>query len=131
MGSVQDGDEFTLRVGKSSRTTFQVKVVVTESAKIRGLSGRASMPYGEGLLFLYDQMAVQSMWMVDMRFPLDIVWLDDWFQIVHVSYGAEPCETRPNCPSYSSVHPIKYAIEMNAGAAADYGFEIGKNLYVV
>jgi len=131
MGSVKDGDEFTLRIGKWSRTTFNIKVLVTEPVKIRGLSGKKSMPKGEGVLFLYDTMAVQSMWMIDMRFPLDIVWLDDWFKIVHITYNTPPCVTARDCPSYSSTIPIKYAIEMNAGDASEYGFEIGADLYVV
>ena len=131
MSGVKDGEKYTLRVGKGSRTTFQVKLAVSEEVKIRGLSGRRHMPWNEGLLFLYNSMAVQSMWMVDMMFALDIVWLNDWFEIVHITYNTPPCTTKPNCISYDSKYKVKYAIEMNAGAAADHGFTIGKTLSVI
>ena len=70
------------------------------------------------------------MWMPDMKFPLDIVWLDETFTIVNITYNTPPCQTRDDCPSYSSVSLVKYAIEMNAGEANKYGFALGKEVTV-
>ena len=83
------------------------------------------------MLFLFDSLARQGMWMVDMLFPLDIVWLDEQFTVVHITYGAPPCANRAECPTYSSVYKAKYAIEMTAGQAEEAGFAIGKQLSVL
>jgi len=71
------------------------------------------------------------MWMIEMKFPLDIVWLDENLTVVHVTNECPPCPNASNCPAYSSVYRVKYAIEMTAGEADTHGFSIGKQLYVV
>ena len=129
--SIKDGDVFTLRVGKGSRTTFKVEVVVSQAAIVQGLSDRPKLDEGAGMLFIFPNVSRQSMWMIRMRFPLDIVWLDENFVVGHVTYGCAQCPSADQCPSYSSVKRVKYAIEMKAGAATTYGFEKDKQLAVV
>ena len=128
---IMDGNTFTLRVGKGSRTTFQVETVVSDKARQKGLSGRAPLESGTGMLFVFDSLSKQSMWMIDMKFPLDIVWLDEQMTIVHCTYSADPCKSRSDCPSYSSKYRVKYAIEMKAGDSEQYGFTVGKQLSIV
>jgi len=126
-----DGKIYTLRVGKGSRTTFRVETVVSEPARQQGLSGRPPLESGTGMLFIFDSLSRQSMWMIEMKFPLDIVWLDETMTIVHCTYSADPCKSREDCPSYSSRFRVKYAIEMKGGEAEKYGFDLGKQLSIV
>jgi len=83
------------------------------------------------MLFIFESVAKQGMWMIEMRFPLDIVWLDENMTVVHITRDAAPCQNSSQCPSYSSVYRVKYAIEMTAGEANTYGFAVGKQLFVV
>ena len=126
-----DGDIFNLRVGKGSRTIFRVETVISENARKQGLSGRQALESGNGMLFIFDSLSRQSMWMIDMKFPLDIVWLDEQMTIVHCTYSAEPCKSRAECPSYSSKYRVKYAIEMTAGDSKKYDFTLGKQLTII
>lgn len=126
-----DGKIFTLRVGKGSRTTFSVETVISEPARRQGLSGRPPLESGTGMLFIFDTLARQSMWMIEMKFPLDIVWLDENMTIVFCTYSAAPCKSQQDCPSYSSRFRVKYAIEMKGGDAEKYGFDLGKQLSIV
>ena len=105
---------------------------MTEPARARGLSGRTPLKPGHGMLFLFDSLDIQQMWMPDMKFPLDIVWLDENLMVVHLTENAPPCEdsTATNCPTYSSKFRAKYAIEMTAGQAGVYGFAPGLQLSV-
>jgi uncharacterized protein len=128
---IKDGDVYTLRVGKGSRTTYKIEVVVSPPALKQGLSGRPHLPAGHGMFFVFGSVAKQGMWMIDMRFPLDIVWLDENMTVVHITWNAPPCQNANQCPNYSSVKRVKYAIEMTAGEAAHYGFAVGKQLTVV
>ncbi len=99
---------------------------------MRGLSGRDPLKPGTGMLFIFDDLSFQSMWMPEMRFPLDIIWLDENLSVVHITEGCPPCpDVRPeNCPSYESKYRVKYAIEVVAGQAAIYGFTQGIKLSV-
>ena len=117
--SIKDRDVFKLRVGPKK---IRVEVVISPAAIVQGLSGRPSLPDGSGMLFIFPKLSRQSMWMIDMKFPLDIVWLDENLTVVHITYNTPPCPNAQNCPSYSSVRRVKYAIEMTAGDAEAYGF---------
>ena len=128
--SVKDGDIYKLKV-EGRATPFNVRVVVSPEARRKGLSGHPELPSGSGVLFLFDTLSYQTMWMPDMKFPLDIVWLDETFTIVNITYNAPPCESRDDCPSYSSVNLVKYAIEMTAGEANKYGFALGKEVRII
>lgn len=83
------------------------------------------------MLFIFPSLKKQSMWMPDMAFSLDIVWLDETLSVSHIVYGAAPCKTRNDCPGYSSKYDAKYAIEMLAGGARKYGFAEGMSLKVL
>ena len=112
---MKDGDTLTLITPIGIE--FRVEVVESRDALRKGLSGRQSLPRGTGLFFVFGYGGPKSMWMKDMRFPLDIVWLDELYRIVHISYDNKPCGSEGECPSIPSYVPAAYAIELNAGDA--------------
>lgn len=128
----RDGDVYALRLGQTPKL-FIVTCAVSAEAKARGLSGRPGLPPGHGMFFIFDDYTIQGMWMPDMRFPLDIVWLDDTLRVIHLTEDAQPCpqpSLPSNCPTHSSRFRAKYAIEMTAGEAGRYGFVPGLQLSV-
>ena len=125
----QDGDTYTL-VLSSTGKIFNVETVMTPDALKRGLSNRKSLKKGTGMLFIFQDLDRHTMWMPDMYFPLDVVWLDETLSVVNITYGLQPCSSHNDCPSSSSVYMCKYAIEMNAGEAAIYGFMNGTQLKI-
>ena len=126
---VHDGDTFTLLI--PPQKTFRVECVVSPEAIRQGLSGREGLTEGTGMLFLFPELSLHTMWMPEMKFPLDVIWLDEQLSIVHISYGLQPCPSRSECPSTPSVYSTKYAIEVVAGHAAKYGFRVGQDLKVL
>jgi hypothetical protein len=107
---------------------FLVEVVSTPDALSQGLSGRTSLPQRQGMLFVFPKLEVHSMWMPNMYFPLDIVWIDNEKKIVKIEENVSPCSGTHNCTSYSSLYPSKYAIELNALDASRIGLHVGKQL---
>ena len=69
-----DDELVWVRVGENS---FLAEVVDSAEERAQGLSGRDSLEDGHGMLFLFDSLEVQSFWMKDMQFPIDIVWVLD------------------------------------------------------
>jgi len=102
-----------------------VDIARTPEELKNGLSNRALLAPRAGMLFIFPSIGVQSMWMPSMNFPLDIVWINEAKQIVKIESNVTPCSGNKNCRSYSSDIPIKYAIEMNAGYAAQIGLRVG------
>jgi len=123
----KDGDIYTIRTPYKG---FQVECVTTPAAIVQGLSGRKSLASGTGMLFIFPDIRQRSMWMPDMNFPLDVVWLDEHLSVTHITYGMQPCPNRSICPQHSSVYSAKYAIEMPEGDATLYEFSLGLTLSV-
>lgn len=79
----------------AGRVNLTVEVARKPEEQIRGLSGRPGLKPGHGMLFVYDRSQPVSIWMKDMRFPLDIVWIRDG-RIVKIEKHAPPLTpTRP------------------------------------
>jgi uncharacterized membrane protein (UPF0127 family) len=109
----------SLRVGGA---LFQVAVADSPEKRRHGLSGVRIMGSSEGLYFMYPTPRLLLLWMKDMQFPIDIVWIDRDHRVVHIRENVAP-ETFPTV--FSSQQPAQYALEINAGAVGETGIAIG------
>ena len=87
-----------------------------------GLSGRTTLEIGQGMLFIFDKLDFYGMWMKDMNFPIDIIWIDENLQIIDI-------KTQVLQKSYSEIfYPVQkalYVIEVNAGFSELNNIKIG------
>ncbi|MBI5456148.1 DUF192 domain-containing protein [Candidatus Kaiserbacteria bacterium] len=110
----------TLVEKEQVRTVFidelriRATVADTLAARAKGLSGRTSLPEGEGMLFIFKDDAAHGIWMKDMLFPIDILWVSKEKQVVHIESNVSP-DSYPNVfrPPYAA----RYVVELPAGAA--------------
>ncbi len=98
--------------------------VDTPADRELGLSGRVDMPEGKGMLFVFDQPTKACMWMKDMQFPLDMVWLNQDEKIIKIQRAITP-ETYPE--SFCANNSL-YVIELNSGIADKAGLRVGQQL---
>jgi len=104
-----------------------LEIADTESKRIRGLSGRERLADGVGMLFIFPISGIYSFWMKDMNFPIDIIWLDETFKIVHIEANVEP-NTFPK--SFAPTLPSRYVVELNAGVASFKNLVVGQSLVI-
>jgi len=104
---------------------FSVELANTPSERQQGLMFRESMPDNRGMLFVFDDVVPRSFWMKNTLIPLDMLFIDDNWTVVHVA-NAVPCTVDP-CPSYSSP-PAMYVLEINGGLAEKSGIKVGSKL---
>ena len=107
-------------------TTFVVDLAVTNKEKERGLGGRDSLAPNHGMLFVYDHKEPYSYWMKDMRFPIDIIWIDDKTIVDitrNVALSDKPLE---QLPIYHPLAPVNKVLELNAGTVDRLGIQIGE-----
>lgn len=105
--------------------TVSLEIADTDEKRTLGLSGRESLATGHGLLFIFDTRERYGFWMKEMRFPIDIVWIDDNWQVVGVDKVVLP-ETFPHM--FYPPSAVKYVLELNAGEAQLLGIDTGSKL---
>lgn len=102
--------------------TLIVDVADTFEARAQGLSNTQSLPLDRGMLFSFEQDKQWGIWMKDMRYPLDILWLDASSTIIDVKKSADP----KNYPeTYFPKRNARYVLETNAGFFDQTGAKIG------
>lgn len=114
-----NSDEYTVYLGS---VALAVTVADDETERVQGLSGAAGLRDLEGKLFIFDTDAKQGIWMKDMRFPLDIIWIDRDLRIVHIEENVAP-ETYPKIFYPSS--DARFVLEMNAHFVSSLRVKIG------
>ncbi len=110
-----------------SEKVLQVEVMVRDEDRAMGLMFRSSLPADHGMLFVFRQLGHHGIWMKNCRFPIDIVWLDENRNVVHVHAAAPPCAREP-CPTYRPIQSARYVLEINSGQARREGVEVGSRL---
>ena len=104
---------------------FILELAATDKTRQHGLMHRQSLPPDRGMLFVFPDEAHRSFWMRNTLIPLDIVYLDRNGKVVSISQMKPLDES-----GVRSAAPAKYAIELNAGAAAKAGVKVGDVLKV-
>ncbi len=120
------GDVEALVLIRDARYT--VDLAVTAAERQQGLSGREQMPIDQGMLFVFEEERQLSFWMKEMRFPLDIIWIDGQCRLIGVSADVpipHPGADDSEIPRTQSPSPAKYVLELNAGEWARSGFSEG------
>lgn len=93
-------------------TTVEASVADSMSERIKGLSDTPLLPEEVVKLFAFGALGEHSIWMKDMNYDLDIIWVDKTGEIVHIEKDVSP-DTYPE--SFSSPVPAWYVIEAVAG----------------
>lgn len=104
-----------------------VKLADTATEISRGLSNVQSLPENEGMLFIFDKEGNYSFWMKDTLIPLDIIWIDDKFNVVHIEDNVRP-ESYPL--QFSSPKPARFVLEVNAFFVQTFGIKVGDKLSI-
>ncbi len=92
---------------------YEVTIMRSEDERQRGLSGTDSLPNGRAMLFVLPPDNAGGIWMKDMNYAIDIVWLDDAATVVHLVENAQP-SSYPDTTFYPPTMS-RYVIELPSG----------------
>lgn len=102
---------------------IDAQVAALPEQRATGLMFRRQMPMSEGMLFVFEQAAVQCFWMKNTVLPLSAAFVADDGSIVNLADMA-PQSTDSHC----SARPVRYVLEMNQGWFAKKGLKAGAKL---
>ena len=93
----------------------------------RGLGGRSTLDDGTGMLFVFASQGSWGLWMKDMHFAVDMIWIDTSGVAVtilkHVGPASFPQIFYPS-------HPARYALETSAGFVAAHSIAEGMSVVI-
>lgn len=96
--------------------TLDVQIANTTERQIEGLQFQQPLTYSQGMIFVFEQPQAVSMWMKDMKFPLDMIWLDGNGRVTHIEKNLLACIPNQICPAYDGGRQdTKYVLEVSAG----------------
>lgn len=107
-----------------SEKCFDVEIADDSLERTRGLMFRDELDKNEGMLFIFDSEGIYSFWMKNTPLSLDIIWIDNNFNVVYIAKNTAP-------ESIDLINPLvesRYVLEVNAGLSSLYGIEIGSRL---
>lgn len=136
----QKGDFTRISIGQNTLKAFRAD---NSALRQKGLGGREAILSDEGMLFAFDTSDYHGIWMKDMMFPLDIIWMDEWkprtdadktqknaegksrLVVVDVKENVSPA-TFPEV--FTPKSPASYVLETRAGFARENGVKIGEEI---
>ena len=109
-----------------------IETAQTPKEKEQGLSGREYIPEDHGMLFIISPKSRSPFWMVDMKFPLDIIWISD-NKIVQIDENAappKPGQKENELPLYKPPEPVDFVLEVNGGFTYKHKIMVGDTVEV-
>jgi len=93
--------------------SISVEIADNPEDRSQGLMFRESIPRNTGMLFVFEDEGIYSFWMKNVEFNLDMIWMDNSGEVVHIEENVPTCSEI--CPSYTSPRRARYVLEVNAG----------------
>ena len=112
-------DKGLIKIGKK---VFSVLVADTPTKRALGLSGREELSSGNGMLFVFGTLGDHSLWMKDMNFAIDILWINENKEIIYILEHVAP-ETYPT--AFTSPEDALFVLEFPMGTVAKAGINLG------
>jgi uncharacterized membrane protein (UPF0127 family) len=97
---------------------LEVQIADTDPRRVRGLMFQDQLPYDQGMIFVFNEPGLYSLWMLNMQFSLDMMWFDQDGKVVHIEKDIPPCKTVVEISACQSIIPSDdaiYVLEVTSG----------------
>ena len=95
------------------RHEFDIYLAMDFDQQRRGLMFVRKLPADTGMLFVYEDSDMHSMWMKNTYIPLDLVFARADGAVSSIIHDTQPL----SLTSQGSIEPVRYVLELNAGTA--------------
>lgn len=107
---------------------FQVELAKSDMEKQIGLSKNETLAENQGMLFLFDTPDYYSFWMRDMKFPIDIIFINGNKVTTIISNALPPSQNGGSLPTFQPKEKSDKVLEVNAGIAKKYNITEGSTI---
>ena len=118
-------DTLVLSADEHACWFFDVYVASNRAQQMRGLMHVRDLPEFTGMIFIYREARIRSMWMKNTYLPLDMLFIRGDGTVASVIANTTP----HSLESRSSEEPVNFVLELNAGVAEK--LKLGSNSRIV
>lgn len=118
--------KYELMVGSDTR---YLALADTTEKQNTGLSNINNISKKEGMLFIFNTDQRFPFWMKDVKFNLDMIFMDKEMKVNHIFRNTPPCGN-DECSLYVSPYPYRYVIELKGGEVEKLGIKVGDVLKI-
>ena len=112
----------TIQIGAA---TIHAELATTQAEQIQGLSGRTFLSTSTGMFFVFNRSSNWGIWMKDMNFSIDVLWIADDMKVSDIVENMSPA----SYPTAYKPHvPARYVLEVPAGTVKSGGITVGQNV---
>lgn len=112
-----------------SRTIIYAELADTPQKRAEGLMYREHLAADRGMLFTFPQAQAWTFWMKNTKISLDIIWINEKKQIVHMEQNVPICtRTDDSCPQYRPNDEALYVLELAGGRVETLKLQRGSKL---
>lgn len=105
-------------INKTKNTILanEMEIADNHGKRTRGLMLRDSLPKNQALLMVFPRKGNHKIWMLGMKFPLDLVFLDSSKRVIEIHENVRPMNLNPRTwKTYCSGKHAKYVLELSPG----------------
>ncbi len=113
---------------QSGMRTFTAKVAETDEARAQGLSGTSFLTPNDALLMIFPYSDTWGIWMKDMNYSIDVVWLNESFEVIHTERSMHPSSYPDNV--YRPRKPARYVVELPEATISKLYLKVGDKIKV-
>lgn len=119
---VKEGEvTFLNKDEKKLISKIEVEVANNPTERMQGLMYRSQMDEDKGMLFIFDNLEMQSFWMKNTIMPLDIMFIDSKGVINTIHKHTTPYSEK----SLPSKQKSQFVVEVNGGYSDRHGIKEG------
>jgi uncharacterized protein len=105
--------------------SFKVKIAKSQKEKEIGLSETKSLSQNEGMIFLFEKPDYYVFWMKNMKFPIDIIYINKDTIITIKNNLSSPKDNKKDLTVYTPTQPADKVLEIQGGLSKKYNFKNG------
>jgi uncharacterized protein len=115
--SLADLPEIVLTINTHKVTA---EVASTDATRSTGLMHRRMLPQNRGMLFVFPEVGIHAMWMMNTHVPLSVAFIDTEGTIINIA------DMQPHTQdAHPAARPARYALEMNQSWFRSRGIKPG------
>lgn len=118
---------------KINNTLVNIEVADSATQRSRGLSNRENLATNSGMLFVYPEVKEYRFWMKDMKFALDMIFINH-AQVVDIIKNVPPPlpgQKEQDLSIYQPQIPVNMVLEVNAGFTDQNQIKVGDEIFLI